>query len=487
MLLPHLMVTLGGFTAQTPAAPQLALQAVRFYAPSIEQTTVMAFLQVPYVMIDTAGGRIAWETTVQVNDPSGMAIMTESWWSGVPAMYRIPEASSVEPLVFALAEAGKYRISVTVKDSVSGRNASVTTEVEGFAAPPGASDLLVASMMRLTANDTTTYPGEIARGSIRFSTAPGLTLDALRPSLAFMVEAYSSAEAAVHTRLEVKGADGTSVLSLAPFEQTVPAGGGVIHGMVPLEGIPEGDYRLLTTLEVGGSTTVREAKFSVGSLQEAMQREAQRVAATRGLDEAYFGTMPEAQLDRAADVLSLIAPGSELSVYKASGDGALSVGAKRRFLIDFWGKRDESPATAINETRIAFYDKIEIADRDYAEPGLNARPGWKTDRGRIFVKYGKPEEFFPFPAADRAPPFEIWRYSGGRSRYYIFADRYRTGAYHLLRSNDLQENGLPGWVEIIGPEIVMRDIEPLLGVRFCQIQPGNSEDPTARAGMTVCN
>ena len=476
MLLSSVALALGALSAPAqPAPPKLAVQAIRFYAPQARETMLLAFVQVPYIMAEAAGDRIAWETTLRVLDGDGSQIYQEKWWAGAPASFRVPEAYGIETLRLGRVSDGRYTIRVTVTDSVSGRSASTETVVQTFNGQPTASDMLLASEMRVTPpGDTLTLPGEIARGDLRFITAPDLTLDALRPQLAFMLEAYTAVEATAATRLVIRRAgNGEVIYRLAPFEQTVPAGGGVIRGQFPLEGLPEGQYELVASVDVGGRTAERTAGFAIGSLESAMARSMANRTAQRGFDESYFASLSEDELDAAAEVLEVIAKPAELAVYKAEGDGALSISAKRQFLVQFWAERDLEKGTPVNETRLAFYDAIDYANQLYGESGRNARPGWKTDRGRIFVRYGRPDERNPFPAGNRAPAFEIWRYTQGRLRYYIFADENNFGHYRLVKSNDLQEPGTPNWCEILTPQVVMQDIEPFLGQRFV-VTTGNA-------------
>jgi hypothetical protein len=65
----------------------------------------------------------------------------------------------------------------------------------------------------------------------------------------------------------------------------------------------------------------------------------------------------------------------------------------------------------------------------------------------------------------QAPPYEVWRYTRGRPRYYVFADRTGIGAYNLIQTNDLQETGIPTWREILTEDAV-RDVGLFLGVDF---------------------
>ncbi len=489
MLLKSLALALGALGAPHSSPPKLAVQAVRFFAPGQAQptTTVLAFLQVPYVLAEPAGDRIAWQTELEIKDAAGNRLYGEKWWAGAPASFRVPEAYGMESLRFPPMVPGKYTVTVTVTDSVSGRTATTETMVEGFTQAPVVSDMLLAREMRVTpAGDTLTLPGEVARGNLRFITSPDLVLDGLKPNLAFMLEAYSGPEVTATTRLEIRQrADGKVVYALPPFEQTIPAGGGVIRGHFPLEGLPEGEYLLAAAIDLGGRKAERQAPFSVGSLDAAMARDVAMRNAQKGLDEQYFASLSEDDLDRAADVLSVIAKPSELAVYKAEGDGALTVNAKRQFLIQFWASRDLDKSTPINETRMAFYDAIDYADNQFAESGRNARPGWKTDRGRIFVKYGRPDERNPFPSGNRAPAFEIWRYTQGRVRFFIFADENNFGHYRLIKTNALEETSAPNWCEILTPQVVQEDIEPFLGQRFVQAQGVNAN--SALSGQILCN
>ena len=92
---------------------------------------------------------------------------------------------------------------------------------------------------------------------------------------------------------------------------------------------------------------------------------------------------------------------------------------REHFIEQFWERRDSDPRTADNEFREEHYRRIQYANDAYAA-GI---PGWKTDRGRVYIVFGKPDEIESYPAGgsyQRKPhegggwtsvyPFEIWRY-----------------------------------------------------------------------------
>lgn len=62
---------------------------------------------------------------------------------------------------------------------------------------------------------------------------------------------------------------------------------------------------------------------------------------------------------------------------------------REQFIEAFWVRRDLKPETAENEYRAEHYARIAHANQNFSFNGL---AGWRTDRGRIFIMYGKPDE-----------------------------------------------------------------------------------------------
>ncbi|MCX7973815.1 MAG: GWxTD domain-containing protein [Candidatus Aminicenantes bacterium] len=66
--------------------------------------------------------------------------------------------------------------------------------------------------------------------------------------------------------------------------------------------------------------------------------------------------------------------------------------ARKEFIEEFWAKRDPDPETEENEFKNEFYRRIDYANKHFNE-GI---PGWKTDRGRIYIYMGPPDKFEEF-------------------------------------------------------------------------------------------
>src|SRR5215216_5294093 len=61
---------------------------------------------------------------------------------------------------------------------------------------------------------------------------------------------------------------------------------------------------------------------------------------------------------------------------------------RERFIEEFWHRRDPDRDTDENEFKEEYYERIAYANEHFAS-GI---PGWKSDRGRIWIMYGKPDE-----------------------------------------------------------------------------------------------
>jgi GWxTD domain-containing protein len=122
---------------------------------------------------------------------------------------------------------------------------------------------------------------------------------------------------------------------------------------------------------------------------------------------------------------------------------------RERFIEEFWRRRDPDPDTDENEFKEEYYERVAYANEHFAS-GI---PGWKSDRGRIWIMYGKPDERETHPMGgnyDRPSyegggststyPFETWFYrylAGVGSGIEIeFVDPTGSGEYRIARNPD---------------------------------------------------
>jgi GWxTD domain-containing protein len=439
----------------------LVVRAVRFYRAEQKQTRVKGLVQIPLSSISApeGSGSSSYMVTVRLADSTGLTLYQQSWRSRVLAGAATPDAYTVEIVDFAIAP-GEYRLDVGVKDSISGRQMSASTEIDALSDTSQASDLLIAPQIRLvSAADTLPKPGEFRAGSSLVTAAAQVIVTPLRSKVFYLLEAYSNKEAKGTMAVSVVDSGGKTIVHTPPVEVAVAAGGSILKGQIDLAGLPPGPYSLVTDLHVGDRTVKRSADLVMAPLGEALARDTSLRAAERVTDEGFFASLPVEDLERAEAPLSYIAKSGELSAWS----NKLTPAAKRRFLTQFWMARDPTSGTPRNERREAFYAAIDYANRAYREGGRNPVAGWRSDRGRIYTKYGAPDEVLRRQQEGRAPPYEVWSYAKKKGGYYIFADRSGFGAYTLIYSNDLKEPGLPGWAELLGAPAV-EDASRFLGV-----------------------
>ncbi len=99
----------------------------------------------------------------------------------------------------------------------------------------------------------------------------------------------------------------------------------------------------------------------------------------------------------------------------------------------FWQTRDPSPGTLRNEAREAFYQRVITADESFT---VHRRlKGWKSDRGRIYIKYGEPSEVLSESQPLGRHPYIIWFYYQ-QNLEFIFTDSGGFGLYQLRNKDE---------------------------------------------------
>jgi GWxTD domain-containing protein len=100
----------------------------------------------------------------------------------------------------------------------------------------------------------------------------------------------------------------------------------------------------------------------------------------------------------------------------------------QQVLRDFWTQRDPTPGSAANEFQQEIFARMEEANTAFDEPFR--RPGWTTDRGRISLRFGRPENRIVREGDFSGPAAEIWEYFHPR-RTFVFVDHRGIGEYIL--------------------------------------------------------
>lgn len=106
---------------------------------------------------------------------------------------------------------------------------------------------------------------------------------------------------------------------------------------------------------------------------------------------------------------------------------------QRRKFLAFWKTQDPTPDTEFNEAMEEFFRRVDYAFFNFY---TNREFGWRTDRGRVYIRFGKPTEVSrEFPL--NRPTREIWIYKNLNKRF-VFSDITNTGNYELVSESQLE-------------------------------------------------
>ena len=93
----------------------------------------------------------------------------------------------------------------------------------------------------------------------------------------------------------------------------------------------------------------------------------------------------------------------------------------------FWHSKDPSPGSDANEWKEEYYRRVRFANQQFTNP---FQPGWRTDFGTVYIRYGEPDDVERYPFELDSKPYEIWHYYAQR-RQFTFIDTKGNGEYDL--------------------------------------------------------
>jgi GWxTD domain-containing protein len=125
------------------------------------------------------------------------------------------------------------------------------------------------------------------------------------------------------------------------------------------------------------------------------------------------------------ELLALLLPAEELARIRAAPDAE-----RNALLAAYWQRLDPDPATAANEHCDEIARRIQHANQTFTA----ARSGWRTDRGRVYIRFGAPDEVEALGSTSGTSRLERWTYHAG-GQVFVFQDASGGGDFVLLRSN----------------------------------------------------
>jgi GWxTD domain-containing protein len=456
------LVVCGAATPALAQAQAVRLVPVRFWRSADSTSLVEGMIGVQVV---AKGDSVPAPTVgLTVRDAKNNVLHEETWQQDVSkdlaGVVRGRPAGAEVTSSFAVAlQRGAY--SVVVRSRNANGADSVSVPVQAFEKQPLLSDMLLSPAIRVLGPNDDASSGELRRAAYAILRTPNLKLTPSNAGLWYYLEAYAPAGPvpdSAQLNFAVVSADGSRTLFKTSRSFLLRAPGRPDVGKLDMTGLPPGDYKLVVDGKSGTREDHREAGFAMGSLADEpappvataaeSAAQARRSAAENATMEKYFapGVIPDSQVVTLVDAMTLAAPGERVLPVAAK----LSPDAKRRFLAAYWSRNDPTPGTPKNELLEEYMGRVEYANKNFSERDIK-RPGVRTDRGRIYLKWGAPDDRQNRPMSGKGG-VDMWKYTHQRNLKYIFLDKNGFEHYNLILTNDPNEQSAPDWSTLVGDQ-----------------------------------
>ncbi len=213
---------------------------------------------------------------------------------------------------------------------------------------------------------------------------------------------------------------------------------------IPVDTLPSGLYYITMTI---GEIAAVDTAFAQSKFYVLNPNRPPKLKTIYSEDELFlsseFATLSDDRIEDEFQKAKYIATKQEIELYASLTETL----AKQKFMFKFWRGRDPLPETYINEKLEEYRDLIRYADKNYSN--MAVKQGWKTDRGRILLKYGKPTQIDKYYTIADTRPYEIWFYShlqGGIQFSYV--DKSGIGNFILVHSTAMGEMRNDDWINL---------------------------------------
>jgi GWxTD domain-containing protein len=132
-----------------------------------------------------------------------------------------------------------------------------------------------------------------------------------------------------------------------------------------------------------------------------------------------------ANFDETLEILGLIASKDEIKPLREAPEEERAAAWAR-----FWKARDPDPSTDVNEALAQYLVRLQYVMENFSQFG----PGFRSDRGRVYIRYGPPEQIDSAMDQRSTGEYEIWRYYS-INRSFIFYDMFGVGDFKLVEGD----------------------------------------------------
>lgn len=312
---------------------------------------------------------------------------------------------------------GNYRLHIVAHDSANPAHRDSLTMPLEIKKLSASSDLQLCASIQASTNASHPY----FKNAHEVTPHPSLVFGAYMPVIYTYAELYDLDTSKVYTvDYEIIGADG-AVAKKVSRQRRYRTNNTIEVGTLNAVALKPGKYTLRLSVQ---NSLVQQKTFYVYQVPVPSPAPAPSATSLAVAIEA----LTEKEVDDEFQKAKYLADKTEIYFFSQLKTAA----AKKEFLKDFWNRRESGTAIEAPRQRVDYLRRVQLADEFYSK---YIKKGWRTDRGRVFILYGKPDEVERHPSEGVSKPYEIWYfYQVENGIQFVFVDRNGFGDYDLVHS-----------------------------------------------------
>ncbi|MEN8208159.1 MAG: GWxTD domain-containing protein [Candidatus Fermentibacteria bacterium] len=335
----------------------------------------------------------------------------------------VPGRSIVNSTVLPVIP-GNYSLVVTITDTGNGKQGVVTRDLTVESVEVLSEIELARALVPAPVEST----NPLRKGELLvFPAADGSYILPEEHMAYYYVEAYNLGGSSVLVQGRLETSSGETIFARPWVSMTIPDGAeavGLVDSLDLRVAQNSGLYRVVFGIVAQQDTLEMSKHLIIGQNLESENESIGEAAAE--LDELLF-----------PDHFRLILSHTEIDLFDSLDEDAML-----RFYTAYW--------QGAPEQRLEFEERCVESSRFASIQ----RDSWRTDRGRVYVIYGPPDDIESELFQGEHIPYEIWYYYGSGNNSFVFADRSGTGDYEQVYSSVEGEVSYTNWEDMIAPTSV---------------------------------
>lgn len=286
----------------------------------------------------------------------------------------------------------------------------------------------------------------------RFRVVPSVLnyYDPQNANICYYLEIYRVKEAISGKYFRIKrtvlNSDGLPVPEIPAYtkKKRIRGNDDIEVGMFDSKSLPSGKYHLqLAVVDSAGQTIAAQiVPFYVNNPAIHFEN-VENMTLEEQMARSEIALIDASQLDMLLGALKYLVTEGERKII----DNLQNEEAKRLYLFRYWKADDNTPETNSLESFRDFVWRVQFANTNFTDIRM---PGWKSDRGRVLILYGKPSEIQYYPNVPDFKEFQAWSYDEIENGVvFIFGVIGGFGNLKLLHSTKTGEMHNEGWLDLL--------------------------------------